>query len=174
MAVADVEIFVHWILPKLGVELVALVELVYHQVALAPERGQARGQSVLSGVESRGALHFWARLDACRLEGLRQLLGDDLKLFGELEVLPDPSPLALILALCGILSCVALPGLGPLFQEFHALLRQLSLGVAWKPPGPINLLQLWPVGELDRLCLDLARSFPSPVTVFQLGSLART
>ena len=34
------------------------------QVALAPGRGRARGGGVLSGVESRAALHFRAHLDS--------------------------------------------------------------------------------------------------------------
>ena len=70
MAVADVEVFVLWILPKCGVKLVALVELVGNQVALAPGRGQARGQSVLSGSGSRAALHF--RLNPPLLDNVRK------------------------------------------------------------------------------------------------------
>ena len=52
------------VLSKLGVELVALEVLVGNQVALAPGRGRARGRGVLSGVESRAALHFRPRLDS--------------------------------------------------------------------------------------------------------------
>ena len=64
---------------------------------------------MLLGVGSRGALHFRARLDANRLTGVRHFLGDDLELLGDLDVLPGPGPLALVLSLCGFLSLVALP-----------------------------------------------------------------
>ena len=79
---------------------------------------------------------------------------------------PGPGPLAFVLLPFGFLSLVALPRLGYLFQEFHTLLQQLSLGLVRTSPGPVDLLTLWPVGELHRLCLDLAIPFQSPVDTF--------
>ena len=69
---------------------------------------------------------------------------------------------------------VAFPGLGYLFQEVHTLLWQLSLGLVRTSLGPVDLLKLWPVVELNWLCLDLAMPFPSLVAIFQFGSLDRT
>ena len=72
---------------------------------------------------------------------------------------------------------VAFLGLGYLFQEVHTLLWQLSLGLVRTSPGPVDLLKLWPVVELNWLCLDLAMPFPSLVAIFQFvqfGSLDRT